>query len=161
MVMRLVLVATGRDIGLVGKVFSSINWTPSVNDIIASIFAFSVLHVYSVIYCGEHHLKMQTYWIELGTCFIVYHVTSRGECPVSVFPWKVKCKIVVDYWISIMFLFGFFLKQKGFMYLSYFTLMVDYVAKWKLHGISYMAVLGRVDENKNGRVEIDEKWSND
>ena len=86
MVMRLVLVATGRDIGLVGKVFSSINWTPSVNDIIASIFAFSVLHVYSVIYCGEHHLKMQTYWIELGTCFIVYHVTSRGECPVSVFP---------------------------------------------------------------------------
>ena len=105
--------------------------------------------------------QLKTVLIMLVNPILTNVATSRGECPVSVFPWKVKCKIVVDYWISIMFLFGFFLKQKGFMYLSYFTLMVDYVAKWKLHGISYMAVLGRVDENKNGRVEIDEKWSND
>lgn len=43
MVMRLVLVTAGTDIGLVGKVFSSISWLPSVYDIIAAF-----LHVFSV-----------------------------------------------------------------------------------------------------------------
>ncbi|KAK7330127.1 hypothetical protein VNO77_24313 [Canavalia gladiata] len=41
MVMRLVFVATGRDIGLVGKkVFCCINWTPSVSDIITAYLHF-------------------------------------------------------------------------------------------------------------------------
>lgn len=40
------------------------------------------------------------------------------------------------------------LKKKGFVYLCYFTLMVevDYVAKWKLYGISYIRVVFGIKE---------------
>lgn len=67
-----------------------------------------------------------------------------------------------------MFLFGigfFLLKKKGFVYLGYFTLMVevDYVAKWKLYGISYIRVVFGIKERNivNERVDIGKKESDE